>query len=66
MTDYWKSTTKKFCELCKVWYADNRAQIEHHEQGQKHKAMIQQHLREMGKKATKKKEDVSGYCNFSI
>lgn len=37
MADYWKSNAKKFCEICKVWFADNKISIENHERGLKHK-----------------------------
>lgn len=58
MTEYWKSNAKKFCEICKVWYADNKASIEHHEMGAKHKAMVQKRLREMSKSASEKESNV--------
>ncbi|CAK5079160.1 unnamed protein product [Meloidogyne enterolobii] len=54
MTDYWKSYSKKFCEICKVWYADNKISSERHETGAKHKVMVQQRLRESAKKAKDK------------
>uniref|UniRef100_A0AAF5Q6K4 Matrin-type domain-containing protein n=1 Tax=Wuchereria bancrofti TaxID=6293 RepID=A0AAF5Q6K4_WUCBA len=38
MMDVWKSNARRFCEIYKVWFADNRVNIEHHEGGQKHKA----------------------------
>ncbi|VDN07856.1 unnamed protein product [Thelazia callipaeda] len=57
MTDVWKSNARKFCELCKVWFADNRVSIEHHERGQKHKNAIQAKLREVGKKSKQKAQE---------
>ncbi|KAL3103525.1 hypothetical protein niasHT_025043 [Heterodera trifolii] len=54
MTEYWKSYAKKFCEICKIWYADNKVSAERHEQGLRHKAMVQQRLRESAKKAKDK------------
>ncbi|CAG9530296.1 unnamed protein product [Cercopithifilaria johnstoni] len=59
MTDVWKSNARKFCELCKVWFADNRVSIEHHEGGQKHKAAIQAKLRELGKQCKQKEKEQS-------
>jgi WW domain-binding protein 4 len=50
MADYWKSTAKKYCKLCDVWYADNRISIENHERGLKHKGMLEKHLRDMSKR----------------
>ncbi|KAL3989367.1 U1 zinc finger family protein [Acanthocheilonema viteae] len=59
MTDVWKSNARKFCEICKVWFADNRVSIEHHEGGQKHKAAIQAKLRELGKQSKQKEKERS-------
>ncbi|VDN40722.1 unnamed protein product, partial [Gongylonema pulchrum] len=56
MTDVWKSNARKFCELCKVWFADNRVSIEHHENGQKHKAAVQAKIRELGKQNKQKEK----------
>lgn len=39
MADYWKSNAKKWCEICKIWIADNRIQVENHERGLKHKGL---------------------------
>ena len=33
-TEYWKSNTRKFCEYCKCWFADNKASINFHEAGE--------------------------------
>uniref|UniRef100_A0A914H524 WW domain-binding protein 4 n=1 Tax=Globodera rostochiensis TaxID=31243 RepID=A0A914H524_GLORO len=54
MTEYWKSYAKKFCEICKCWYADNKVSAERHEQGLRHKVMVQQRLRDSAKKAKDK------------
>lgn len=51
MAEYWKSNAKKFCEICKVWFADNKISIENHERGLKHKGMVQARLRDISKKA---------------
>jgi len=59
MSEYWVSNAKKFCEICKTWIADNRISVENHEQGVKHKAMIQQRLREMSKRAKQKDAEQS-------
>ncbi|KAK6111831.1 U1 zinc finger family protein [Brugia pahangi] len=59
MTDVWKSNARRFCEICKVWFADNRVSIEHHEGGQKHKAAIQAKLRELGKQNKQKEKEKS-------
>lgn len=62
MTDYWKSLPKKFCEICKVWFADNKISTENHERGLKHKNMVQQRLREISRNAEKKDQEASWNC----
>uniref|UniRef100_A0A7E4W5C5 WW domain-binding protein 4 n=1 Tax=Panagrellus redivivus TaxID=6233 RepID=A0A7E4W5C5_PANRE len=60
MADYWKSNAKKFCEVCKCWFADNKLSVEHHERGARHKAMVQNRLRELSKNAeTRDRENAS-------
>lgn len=54
MTEVWISGKKKFCEICKVWFADNKISVENHERGDKHKAMVQKRLREMSQNAAKR------------
>ena len=51
MSEYWKSNAKKYCEICKVWFADNKISVENHERGLKHKGMVQARLREISRKA---------------
>lgn len=48
----------------KVWFADNRISIEHHEGGQKHRAAVQAKLRELGKLSKQKEKQVRD--NFII
>ncbi|VDL73815.1 unnamed protein product [Nippostrongylus brasiliensis] len=55
MADVWKSQDRKFCTICKVWFGDNRASIEFHERGRKHKDALAAKLRELGR-ASKEKE----------
>ncbi|CAJ0603834.1 unnamed protein product [Cylicocyclus nassatus] len=50
MADVWISQGRKFCEICKVWFGDNRASIEFHERGKKHKDALANKIRELGKK----------------
>jgi WW domain-binding protein 4 len=44
MADYWKSNAKKYCEFCKVWIADNKASVNIHESGRKHKDAVKAKL----------------------
>ncbi|KAI6226450.1 WW domain-binding protein 4 [Aphelenchoides fujianensis] len=59
MADYWKSNAKHFCEICKIWIADNRASVDAHEKGMRHKGAVQQRLRDMGKRAKEKEVQAS-------
>ncbi|XGW27563.1 hypothetical protein V3C99_007844 [Haemonchus contortus] len=65
MADVWKSQGRKFCEICKVWFGDNRASIEFHERGRKHKAALDAKLRELGK-ATREKEKMQSKMNSAL
>jgi len=49
MTEYWKSNTRKYCEYCKCWFADNRASIDFHEMGKNHKDNVQRKLAEIAR-----------------
>uniref|UniRef100_A0A914QA52 WW domain-binding protein 4 n=1 Tax=Panagrolaimus davidi TaxID=227884 RepID=A0A914QA52_9BILA len=51
MSEYWKSNAKKYCEICKCWFADNKISVENHEKGLRHKGAVQARLREVSKKA---------------
>ncbi|GMT04866.1 hypothetical protein PENTCL1PPCAC_27040, partial [Pristionchus entomophagus] len=59
MTEVWKSQGRKFCEICKVWFGDNRASIEFHERGQKHQAAVKEKLRNLGKNNEKKAREAA-------
>lgn len=58
MADYWVSGKKKYCEICKIWYADNKISIENHERGQGHKINVQKRLRDMGRLAKEREAEV--------
>ncbi|KAF7636731.1 WW domain-containing protein [Meloidogyne graminicola] len=66
MTDYWKSYAKKFCEICKCWYADNKISAERHELGARHKVMVQQRIRDSAKKAKNKELKVLFLNRFLV
>lgn len=60
MSEYWKSIPKKHCDICNVWYQDNKVSVEHHENGFKHKANVQKkinELRKRGKTQAKEEQD---------
>lgn len=56
MADVWKSQGRKFCTICKVWFGDNRASIEFHERGKKHKDALAAKLRDLGRAAHEKEQ----------
>jgi len=44
MTEFWKSTGKKFCDFCKCWIADNKPSIQFHENGKRHQSSVAKRL----------------------
>ncbi|CAD6214766.1 GSCOCG00004206001-RA-CDS [Cotesia congregata] len=53
MADYWQSQGRKFCDFCKCWIADNRASIDFHENGKKHKENVTKRVKDIYKNSTK-------------
>uniref|UniRef100_A0A1I7UT51 WW domain-containing protein n=1 Tax=Caenorhabditis tropicalis TaxID=1561998 RepID=A0A1I7UT51_9PELO len=53
MAEQWVSTGKRFCEICKVWFGNNKASQDHHDRGERHKAMLQQRIRDTMQKGKK-------------
>ncbi|XP_049868608.1 WW domain-binding protein 4 [Pectinophora gossypiella] len=53
MTEYWKSQSRKYCEFCKCWFADNKVSISFHENGKRHKENVQKHISQLTKKSAK-------------
>jgi len=51
--DYWKSQSRKFCDFCKCWIADNKPSIDFHEGGKKHKENVSKRLKEIHKNSAK-------------
>ncbi|KRZ09246.1 Ligand-gated ion channel 50 [Trichinella zimbabwensis] len=49
MTEYWKSVPKKYCEICRCFYYDNKPSIQKHEQGARHKANVAMKLRHVAR-----------------
>ncbi|KAE9416253.1 hypothetical protein Angca_003575, partial [Angiostrongylus cantonensis] len=65
MADVWKSQGRKFCEICKVWFGDNRASIEFHERGKKHKEALAAKLRELSR-ASREKEKAKAQMSTAL
>lgn len=53
----WKSQSKKFCDICKCWFADNPVSVRIHENGVKHKENVRQKLYDIGKQGKKKEKE---------
>ncbi|KJE88771.1 hypothetical protein CAOG_00361 [Capsaspora owczarzaki ATCC 30864] len=50
LTEYWVSNARKFCEYCRVWFADNKASIQIHERGKTHQENVQKHIDDVKKR----------------
>ncbi|NP_001280281.1 WW domain-binding protein 4 [Acyrthosiphon pisum] len=58
MTEFWKSTGKKFCDFCKCWIADNKPSIQFHENGKRHQISVAKRLVDIKKNsAIERKEE---------
>ena len=57
MTDYWVSTQKHFCEICKVYISGHSRSILMHNMSKKHVETEKLMLREADKKQKQKKKD---------
>ncbi|KAK2715862.1 WW domain-binding protein 4-like isoform X2 [Artemia franciscana] len=57
MSEYWKSTPKKFCDFCKCWIADNKASVQFHESGKNHKENVTKKITDLRKKGIKEKQE---------
>lgn len=53
MAEYWKSLPRKFCDVCKCWFADNKASIEFHERGKRHQENAQKRIQDIQKRGIK-------------
>lgn len=59
MTEYWKSIPKKYCDICKVWYQDNKISTEHHERGFSHQANVRKRLKEVQRQGVERAKEQS-------
>ncbi|CAB3407839.1 unnamed protein product [Caenorhabditis bovis] len=65
MADVWVSTGKRYCEICKVWFGNNKASQDHHDRGERHKAMLANKIRETMQKG-KKQELANAKLNATL
>ena len=47
MTEYWVSQARHWCEYCRIYIAGNKSSIAFHENGKKHKEIVELSLRDM-------------------
>ncbi|KRY70447.1 Ligand-gated ion channel 50 [Trichinella pseudospiralis] len=59
MTEYWKSVPKKYCDLCKCFYYDNKPSVQKHEQGARHKANVAMKLRQVARQGRLRLKEAS-------
>ena len=64
MSEKWKSLPKKYCEICKCWFGDNKPSIAHHESGKNHKDNVVKYLKEVRIRSAKKNEEEKLAKNF--
>ncbi|XP_015924522.1 WW domain-binding protein 4 [Parasteatoda tepidariorum] len=53
MSEYWKSLPRKFCDICKCWFADNKASIDFHERGKRHQENAAKRIQDIQKRGIK-------------
>lgn len=51
------SAARRLCKFCKIWIADNRIQIQQHEQAKKHKEAVKALLKEIADKNEKREKE---------
>ncbi|KAL5279133.1 WBP4 family protein [Megaselia abdita] len=55
--DYWVSNERKFCEYCKCWIAANKASIQFHENGKRHKASMAKRITDISNNSAKAEKE---------
>ncbi|XP_022653002.1 uncharacterized protein LOC111246895 [Varroa destructor] len=61
MSEYWVSTGKRFCDACKCYIADNKASIQNHEQGKRHKENVAKRVETIAKRGAEEYAKNSAY-----
>ena len=59
MTEYWVSQAKHWCEYCRIYIAGNKSSIAFHENGKKHKEIVELSLRDMRKRGRERRHEES-------
>ncbi|ORX38793.1 hypothetical protein BCR36DRAFT_18833 [Piromyces finnis] len=55
MSEYWVSNKKYYCKYCKIYITDNKISRQNHDNGRKHKEIVQMYIRDVQKR--KQEED---------
>jgi WW domain-binding protein 4 len=55
MSEYWVSNKKYYCKYCKIYITDNKISRQNHDNGRKHKEIVQMYIRDVQKR--KKEEE---------
>ena len=59
MTEYWVSKAKHWCEFCRIFIDGSKASIAFHENGKKHKEIVELSLRETRKRGREQRQENS-------
>ena len=51
MTEYWVSQAKHWCEYCRIYIGGSKQSIAFHENGKKHKEIVELSLKDMRQRA---------------
>ncbi|KAI3386978.1 hypothetical protein SNEBB_002466 [Seison nebaliae] len=57
MSEFWKSTGRKYCEICQCWFADNSASGNIHNNGNRHKKNLELKLKRIEEKSVSDKKE---------
>ncbi|XP_074596783.1 uncharacterized protein LOC141851882 [Brevipalpus obovatus] len=61
MSEFWKSLPKKYCDICKCWFADNRSSVDFHERGLRHKNNVKRKLAQVQRDGVKERRNIDKY-----
>ena len=56
-TEYWVSQARHWCEYCRIFINGSKASIAFHENGRKHKEIVELTLRDMRKRGRERRGD---------
>lgn len=59
MTEYWVSQAKHWCEYCRIYINGNKQSIAFHENGRKHKEIVEASLKDMRRRGRERRQENS-------